>query len=137
MMHNVLVRNVGTKIYFNYTVCRFMSRICLKILSTENIIKFRKVEKELKKALKLEADILHQKNSEINEKLKKKSWLDMHIKMTVIRGEMVGKRFTPLPKNIENKRWVRINQRNDKWCQKNEDMGHGKQYKSCGLNFIK
>ena len=71
MMHRVSKRNVGfTNIFFNYAVVRFLSRIVLKKLSESNLAKFRKVEKNLNRSFKLEADIkyLEVRNLEVKNK---------------------------------------------------------------------
>ena len=55
-MPNVQGRNVENKIFINYAVCKFLSRIILKKLNVDSLTTFRKVEKILKKKFGIIAD---------------------------------------------------------------------------------
>ena len=59
-MPNVQGRNVENKIFINYAVCKFLSRIILKKLNVDSLTTFRKVEKILKKIIKIKADTKYQ-----------------------------------------------------------------------------
>ena len=61
-MPNVQGRNVENKIFINYAVCKFLSRIILKKLNVDSLTTFRKVEKILKKIIKIKADIKYLKD---------------------------------------------------------------------------
>ena len=62
-MTYVCSRNVENKIFINYAVCKFLSRIILKKLNVDSLTTFRKVEKILKKIIKIKADIKYLKET--------------------------------------------------------------------------
>ena len=70
-MPTVVRRNVDNKLILNYAVCKFLSRIIIKILPRSSLDAFRKVEKISKKISKLKADLKYLKFCSTNQLLPK------------------------------------------------------------------